>query len=87
MRMGKCKLKFYKFSINKHENGLCDFCHETETLEHYSTVCKKYIRERKKLFSRLKIKKRSLHNLLGIKDHLHAQMDFFIKATYKYHSL
>ena len=25
MRMGKYELNFYKFSINKHEKGLCDY--------------------------------------------------------------
>ena len=28
----------------------CDFCPETETLEHCLLVCKKYVRGRKRLF-------------------------------------
>ena len=86
MRMGKCKLNFYKVSINKHENGLCDCCHETETIEHYLLVSKKYVRERIRLFSRLKIKDKSLKNLLGNEDRLHTLLAF-IKATGRYQSL
>jgi len=86
LRLGKCKLNFYKFEINKHETGLCDFCMVFETIEHYLIDCKRYTKERKKLFSRLNVKQMCLQSLLGKEDHLQPVMAF-IKATDKYYIL
>jgi ribonuclease HI len=41
MRLGKCGLNFYLFKLKKHANGLCDTCHQPETIEHFLKLCRK----------------------------------------------
>ena len=55
IRLGKCKLNYYKFLINNHESGLCDICMKNETVEHFIIQCKKYENERKVLQRKLKL--------------------------------
>ena len=43
LRLGRCYLNDYKFMINRHENGLCDFCHTKEDVEHYLLKCIEFI--------------------------------------------
>jgi len=40
LRIGKCCLNSCLHEINAHPTGLCDTCHEPETVEHYLLHCK-----------------------------------------------
>ena len=88
LRMGKCNLNFYKYSIKKHENGLCYYCHECETIEHFLLFCKKHEKARQKMFNRIKrkmVKRRNvnLNDLLGNEDNFLIVVDF-IKSTKRF---
>ena len=41
MRLGKCYLNQYLFNLKKHASGLCDTCHQAETIEHFLKHCRK----------------------------------------------
>ena len=57
LRLGKCNLNFYKFRLNRHESGLCDYCKVHETIEHFLLHCKEYKEQRKQFFTCLRGKK------------------------------
>ena len=40
LRIGKCCLNSCLHEINAHPTGLCDTCHEPETVKHYLLQCK-----------------------------------------------
>ena len=67
LRLGKCKLNYYLYKYNQHENGLCSHCQVSETIEHFLLQCKKYERERRTMQRNLKLNKpiSDLATLLG----------------------
>ena len=42
LRLGKCRLNYYLQKIGCHDNGLCDTCRVSETIEHLLLHCTKY---------------------------------------------
>jgi ribonuclease HI len=42
LRLGKCRLNYYLHKINKHPTGLCDFCNQPETIQHFILECPHY---------------------------------------------
>jgi len=40
LRLGKCRLNKYLHDIKKHPDGLCESCHEPETIKHLLLECK-----------------------------------------------
>ena len=66
IRLGKCRLNYYLHDINCHENGLCDSCQVSETIEHYLLECKRYKNERKLMQKMLKINVLNIRNIMKV---------------------
>ena len=85
-RLGKCRLNYYNYSINRHDTGLCDDCHIFETIEHFMLLCPKYERQRNRMYRRLHVTNPNLKNLLGKEENCSIILAF-IKGTGRYREL
>ena len=85
IHLGKCRLNYYLFKINCHEDGLCDMCHEFETIDHFLVQCNKFKNERNRMQAKLKISVLNLSNIFkASKNDKYLTLLSFIRSTKRF---